>query len=380
MHYEFVLFGATLLGVAVFHHFNLQIAVGGLVAIVLYKLLLVEGFSPIEHLQHEAPLLINLLGLLVGFEILADHFRVSKLATKIPALLPDDWRGGFVLLVLVFIFSTFLDNIAAAMIGAAIATTVFGGHLRVGYLAAIVAASNGGGAGSVIGDTTTTMMWIDGVAPQDVLHAFLPSIVALLVYGIPLSMAQQKEHPIQKDPTESTHIDYPSLVIVGLILIGAVIGNVKYDFPALGVWVAIVATMWWRRPNWKHVPKAARGSLFLLSLVLSASLMPVSALPNASPFVAYVLGYVSAVFDNIPLTKLALDQGGYDWGWLAFTVGFGGSMMWFGSSAGVAVSNDHPRLKNTLTFLRESWIIILAFSIAFATLLILGWNPHIPQR
>jgi len=43
------------------------------------------------------------------------------------------------------------------------------------------------------------------------------------------------------------------------------------------------------------------------------------------------------VFDNIPLTRLALEQGGYDWAALAYAVGFGGSMLWFGSSAGVAV-------------------------------------------
>jgi hypothetical protein len=49
------------------------------------------------------------------------------------------------------------------------------------------------------------------------------------------------------------------------------------------------------------------------------------------------------VFDNIPLTALALKQGGYDWGFLAYAVGFGGSMIWFGSSAGVALANMFPR-------------------------------------
>ena len=35
-------------------------------------------------------------------------------------------------------------------------------------------------------------------------------------------------------------------------------------------------------------------------------------------------------------------QGGYDWGVLAYAVGFGGSMIWFGSSAGVAITNLFP--------------------------------------
>ncbi len=54
-----------------------------------------------------------------------------------------------------------------------------------------------------------------------------------------------------------------------------------------------------------------------------------------------MLGWVSAVFDNIPLNKLALEQGGYDWGLLAYAVGFGGSMLWCSSSAGVALCNQY---------------------------------------
>ncbi|HBS32367.1 MAG TPA: citrate transporter, partial [Parvularcula sp.] len=85
-----------------------------------------------------------------------------------------------------------------------------------------------------------------------------------------------------------------------------------------------------------------KGSLFLLALVTCASLMPVQALPPASWQTSFGLGFISSVFDNIPLTALALKQGGFDWGILAFAVGFGGSMVWFGSSAGVAVSNLYP--------------------------------------
>jgi hypothetical protein len=59
-------------------------------------------------------------------------------------------------------------------------------------------------------------------------------------------------------------------------------------------------------------------------------MMPVEKLPLPPWESAFGLGFLSAVFDNIPLTALALKQGGYDWGFLAFTVGFGGSMIWFG--------------------------------------------------
>ena len=40
-------------------------------------------------------------------------------------------------------------------------------------------------------------------------------------------------------------------------------------------------------------------------------------------------------------------QGGYDWGMLAYAVGYGGSMIWFGSSAGVAITNIFPEARSS---------------------------------
>jgi Na+/H+ antiporter NhaD/arsenite permease-like protein len=128
------------------------------------------------------------------------------------------------------------------------------------------------------------------------------------------------------------------------------------------------------------LPGAFRGSVFLLSLVLSASMMPVEKLPTASWQTALGLGFVSAVFDNIPLTALALKQDGYDWGFLAYAVGFGGSMIWFGSSAGVALSNMYPEAKSVGLWLRHGWHVAVAYVVGFFVLLaVLGWQPH-PKR
>ena len=93
---------------------------------------------------------------------------------------------------MICILSSFLDNIAAALIGGAVAHTVFRGKIHIGYLAAIVAASNAGGAGSVVGDTTTTMMWIAGVPPLQVLHGYGGSFAAMFVCGIPAALVQLK--------------------------------------------------------------------------------------------------------------------------------------------------------------------------------------------
>jgi hypothetical protein len=60
------------------------------------------------------------------------------------------------------------------------------------------------------------------------------------------------------------------------------------------------------------IEDAYKGALFLVLLVLSASLLPVKSLPVPSWETAFGLGLLSAVFDNIPLTALAIYQGGYD--------------------------------------------------------------------
>ena len=357
---DFILFALTLLGVAVFHQHTLHVALTGLAAVTLYKLVFtgfkvgagLGGFA--LHMQHEWVILANLFLLLMGFALLSRHFEKSQLPEEMPAFLPDDWKGGFALLVVVLVLSSFLDNIAAALIGGTMARHVFRGKVHIGYLAAIVAASNAGGSGSVVGDTTTTMMWIDGVSPLSVLEAFRRGECCDLYFRHPGCSSAAPLFAHREGRAARPRIDWPRVFIVALILVVAILANVMANlkFPALlddipviglAVWIVILATAALRRPDWGVMPETFKGTIFLLALVTAASMMPVEQLPIASWQTALGLGFVSAVFDNIPLTALALKQGGYDWGFLAYAVGFGGSMIWFGSSAGVALSNMYRR-------------------------------------
>ena len=395
---EFILFATVLLGVALFHHYTFPIAAGGALLIALYKIF----FSPFKtgagwggfatHLSHEWVILVNLLLLLLGFALLAKHFEDTRVPNALPSILPDDWKGCFMLLVIVFVLSSFLDNIAAALIGGAMAHTVFRAKVHIGYLAAIVAASNAGGAGSVIGDTTTTMMWIAGIGPLEVAEAVVGAAVALVIFGIPASLQQQRYAPIQRDPEAGVVIDWARVGVVAFILIAAVAVNITVNtrfsqladlFPFLGaaVWVALLLATLVRRPDWKLLPGALKGSLFLLSLVLAASMMPVDQLPLASWHTALGLGFLSSVFDNIPLTALAIRQGGYDWGFLAYAVGFGGSMIWFGSSAGVALASMYPEARSVGRWLRYGWHVAIAYVVGFFVMVtIIGWHPGSTPR
>ncbi len=389
---EFYLFGLTLLGVAVFHNRTLEVALLGLAAILIYQG--VWGAFPTGrglgalsvHALHEWVILANILLLLVGFELLSNQFEQSGLPDHMPGLLPDNWTGGLALLAIVFVMSAFLDNIAAAVIGGVMARHLYKGRVSVGFLASIIAAANAGGAGSVIGDTTTTIMWLKGVSPLVVLPAYVASLAAFAVFGVLGALSQHRYQPILQHDEPGHPIQWRRVVIVAVVLVAAVAANIAANtlspgeaaMPWLGlaVWVALLATSPIARPDWRLARPALKGALFLVALVAAASLMPVSTLPEPSWQTTFWLGGLSAVFDNIPLTALALEQGGYDWGLLAYAVGFGGSMMWFGSSAGVALTNLYPEGRSVFAWLRQGWHVPVAYVVGFFVMFgLLGWRP-----
>ena len=389
---EFILFGALLLGIALFHERALAISVGGLIIILVYEGFVSSfptgqgGCALLAHAQHEWVIITNLLLILVGFEVLSNQFERSNLSDHLPNLLPDGLAGSVALLGIIFVLAAFLDNIAAAVLGGVMARHLYSGRVTVGFLAAIVAASNAGGAGSVIGDTTTTIMWLKGVPALSVLPAYLAAVPAFAVLALFGARAQHRHQAVLADDEPGHPLEWRRIWIVALILITAVTANVlatslsegEESAPWLGLalWVAILITSLVAKPDWSVMKPGARGAVFLVCLVAAASLMPLNALPEASWRTTFALGALSSVFDNIPLTALALRQGGYDWAMLSFAVGFGGSMVWFGSSAGVAITNLYPEGRSLLRWLKEGWFVPVAYVIGFATMLIVrGWNP-----
>jgi hypothetical protein len=262
---------------------------------------------------------------------------------------------------------------------------LFKGRVTVGFLAAIVACSNAGGAGSVIGDTTTTIMWLKGVSPLTVLPAFLAAIPALLIIAPIAARAQHRFQPCLDHDEPGNPLEWRRIWIVAFILACAVGTNIvanslsegEETAPWLGMalWAAILLTSLVAKPDWSVLRHGTKGAVFLAALVAAASLMPLRGLPEPSWQTAFGLGALSSVFDNIPLTALALRQGGYDWALLAFAVGFGGSMVWFGSSAGVALTNMYPEGRSVIRWIKEGWYVPIAYVVGFFVLLaLLGWN------
>src|SRR5918996_312784 len=108
---DFILFGLTLIGVALFHHHTLPVALTGLAAITIYKVAFTGfkfgvGFAGLGlPLQQGWVILATLFLRLMGFALLPRHFEKSRVPDEMPAILPDDWTGALALLVIVFVLS-----------------------------------------------------------------------------------------------------------------------------------------------------------------------------------------------------------------------------------------------------------------------------------
>lgn len=56
-------------------------------------------------------------------------------------------------------------------------------------------------------------------------------------------------------------------------------------------------------------------------------------------------------------------------------------MIWFGSSAGVAISNLYARAKSVPNWVKGGWRVIVAYIIGFTFLMLIeGWQPHEPHK
>ena len=328
-------------------------------------------------MQHEWVILANLFLLLMGFALLSRHFEKSQRARRdAGASCPTTGRARFVLLVIVVVISSFLDNIAAALIGGAMARA---GVPRQG------AHRLSGRHRRRLQRRRLRQRGRRHHHHHDVDRRRQPARACSRPSSRPSVALVDLRHP-GRAAAAALFADHegraaPACASNGRasascapILVAAILANViaNLQFPAaarhasrssaLAVWVVILRDRAAARGRTgRCMPETFKGTIFLLALVTCASMMPVEKLPAASWQTALGLGFVSAVFDNIPLTALALKQGGYDWGFLAYAVGFGGSMIWFGSSAGVALANMYPEAKSVGLWLRHGWHVTVAY-------------------
>ncbi len=317
--------------------------------------------------------------------------------------------------VLAFFISPVADNLTTALILSTVLITI--NKTNKSFLVPgainIVVAANAGGAWSPFGDITTLMAWTAHKGEFiDFLFLFPSAVVGWLVTGYLLSRYVPEGHPTKEDEAKAERIEILKggkvIIALGVFTIAtAVISKQVMHLPPmwgmlfglsiLKLYVYFLQKKHKEDMNIYHsIAKVENDTLLFFFGILAA----VGALHFAG-FLAYAVklydmfdptyvnigvGFLSAIVDNVPVMSavlkaspdLALNQ----WLLVTLTAGIGGSLISFGSAAGVGVMG---KLKGVYTFsahMRLSWTIlvgyILSIGIWYAQFEVLGlYNNHV---
>ena len=312
------------------------------------------------------------------------------------------WLTG----VLAFFISPVADNLTTALILSTVLLTI--DKTNTNFLVAgainIVVAANAGGAWSPFGDITTLMAWAAGKAPFIDFFALFPaSFIGWLVTAFLLARIVPAGSPHFDPATEpKISIKKGGKVVIGLgafTIFSAVMMHQLFHLPAMwgmmfGFSLLSLYTYIYKKTNKNEEPmhvfhymsKIENNTLFFFFGILAAvgALHFVGFLNYAvslydkfgATAVNIGVGFLSAIVDNVPVMSAVLKANpmmGADAGenlsqWLlvTLTAGIGGSMISFGSAAGVGVMG---KLKGIYTFgahMRLAWTVVVGYVVSVA--------------
>jgi Na+/H+ antiporter NhaD/arsenite permease-like protein len=302
------------------------------------------------------------------------------------------WLTG----ILAFFISPVADNLTTALILSTVLFTI--DKKNISFLVPgainIVVAANAGGAWSPFGDITTLMAWTANKGEFiDFLYLFPASILGwfitayLLSFSVP-SGAPDFDPSTEKKPKVQDGGMGVVYLGIGTIVI-AVLGHQFFHFPAMwGMMFGMALLKFYSVQLTKsgrvsfniyvNMQKVENDTLLFFFGILSA----VGAL-HFLGFLHYIhtlydlvgptaanigVGFISAIVDNVPVMSAILKSSpsmGLDqWMLVTMTAGVGGSLISFGSAAGVGVMG---RLHGIYTFgshMKHSWTILVGYIVS----------------
>ncbi len=304
------------------------------------------------------------------------------------------WLTG----ILAFFISPVADNLTTALILSTVLYTIDKKNLAFLVPGAIniVVAANAGGAWSPFGDITTLMAWTAEKGTfVDFLFLFPASIVGWLVTAFLLSMSVPSGQP----PFDAEAEKKPQVLDGGIgvaylgvaTIVMAVLGHQFFHFPAMwgmmfGMAVLKLYSIFLTKTGansfniYVNMQKVENDTLLFFFGILSA----VGALHYlgfleyinemytlVGPTIANIgVGFLSAVVDNVPVMSAILKSSPTmdlsQWMLVTMTAGVGGSLISFGSAAGVGVMG---RLHGIYTFgshMKHSWTILVGYAVSVA--------------
>jgi Na+/H+ antiporter NhaD/arsenite permease-like protein len=305
------------------------------------------------------------------------------------------WITGF----LAFFLSPIADNLTTALILSTVLITIEKKNRAFLIPSAInvVVASNAGGAWSPFGDITTLMAWTAQKAEfSDFLYLFPASFLGWIVTAYLLSRSIPNENPSQvgEKITEKIKIlkGGKVIIVIGIatIAISVIAKQVMYLPPMWGMLfgLSILQLYMYSLKRYhkqdvnifKSISKIENNTLLFFFGILAA----VGALYFAG-FLGYVtelydkvnptyvnigVGLVSAIIDNVPVMSAVLKSNPAidysQWMLLTLSVGIGGSLISFGSAAGVGVMGRMHGIYTFSSHMKLAWTVLIGYVVSIA--------------
>ena len=332
----------------------------------------------LHHLGKTAEILVFLLGAMTIVEII-DYFN-GFATIKQFIRTRNKVRLLWIFACLAFVLSAIIDNLTATIVLITILQKVIHDrNLRLWFAGMIIVTANAGGAWSPIGDVTTTMLWIGKkvTTPELIKYLIVPSLVCMIIPTFIASRYKIFRGEIDKmdDKIELTPKG-PTMLYLGLssILFVPVFKTVTHLPPYVGMMlslavVSVFAEVYSRSKAFVDSKSGAGAHthhnpvhvaltkiempsiLFFLGILMAVAALESlgllfgfaqdlnTAIPNSDIVVA-IFGFISAIIDNVPLVAASMGMFSEPidhplWHAIAFAAGTGGSMIIFGSAAGV---------------------------------------------
>jgi Na+/H+ antiporter NhaD/arsenite permease-like protein len=314
------------------------------------------------------------------------------------------WVTGF----LAFFISPVADNLTTALILSTVLITIDKDNRAFIVPSAIniVVAANAGGAWSPFGDITTLMVWVDGKGSfVEFLYLFPASFIGWGVTAFLLSRFVPEGNPPFNTNEKKAEILEGGKQIIGLFaltIVLAVLSHQLLHLPAMwgmmfGLAILKLYVYMLNKKNrhnddesdsekinaFSWIAKIENDTLLFFFGILAAVgglhflgfLEYFTALYSqfGATTVNIGVGFLSAVVDNVPVMSAVLKANpdmGIDtqaqWMLVTLTAGVGGSLISFGSAAGVGVMGKLHGIYTFASHMKLAWTVLVGYIVSVA--------------
>lgn len=342
-----------------------------------------------ENLLEIATLWLFLMAAMTFVAYLNSKGFISNLVQRMLPKRLSEKQFMFLLGAFAFVFSSFADNVTATLVSVAvIASLDVPARQRLKYATLIIFAVNSGGVSLITGDVTTLMIFLDGkVSIANLLLLVLPSLTAVLALAYLLSRKMRGHLDFETNPKPIERNDKIIAAIFLSTIMATLVLNAVFQIPPVLTFLFglscmfLIAQYLVRKTNQSilnYIREIEFDTLlfFLGVLLIVGMLKEIGTLNQLTKIYTvmdtsvanYILGMLSAILDNVPLTaallKAEIQMATPDWLALTYATGVGGSMLVIGSAAGIIAMSKVKEL-NFINYLSMFGYLLVAYSIGY---------------